>query len=180
MATEVAMVWSAQRQRKFTTEDTSYGAPSDLREEVADVLERLSQLLMAHTSRKVLVADDTAGAPDVVALQEDVRFYGQVSAAWADVPADAFPHCGAGFGSTVVVEDLDHGARESFTLMAGPLLDIDAGQVSLASPIGMALLGVKKGAVVTVRTPHRLRRLQVVSVRTLQDRIMEHNTLPAA
>jgi transcription elongation factor GreA len=71
----------------------------------------------------------------------------------------------------VVVEDVDRAVRETYTLMTGALLDIDAGQVSLASPIGQALLGVDAGAVVTVQAPQRRRTLRVLSVCTLRDRL---------
>ena len=98
-------------------------------------------------------------------------FFGQVAAAWADVPEGSLPSTGAGFGSEVVVEDLDQCVRETLTLMTGAHLDIDGGQVSLASPIGQALLGAEEGDIVSVQTPHRLRRLRVVEVHTLQSRI---------
>lgn len=150
-----------------TQEDTA----RTLQEGVAEALERLSQLLVAHATRNVMTAEPNLTIASITATQEAVRFLGQVTAAWPEVPDGALPPRGAGFGSTVVVEDLDEGVRETFTLMIGALLDIDAGQVSLASPIGQALLGAEEGDVVRVQTPHRLRRLLVVSVRTLQSRI---------
>jgi hypothetical protein len=156
------------------------GAPAvALRDEVADVLERLSQQVAAQASwvARSSGIDPSPRTPDI---QEAVRFLGQVVAAWPDVPADALPARGAGFGSTVLVEDLDRGVREMFTLMAGPLLDIDAGQVSLASPVGHALLAAAAGDTVSVATPQRLRRLRVLSVRTLHDRVAEAASIPAA
>ena len=92
----------------------------------------------------------------------------------SELPADAIPAEGAGFGSTVFVWDIERHTRESFTLMTGPLLDIDADHVSLASPIGRALLGVKAGDMVFVETPQRRRQLYVLAVRTLQQRLEEH------
>jgi hypothetical protein len=144
-----------------------------LREDVSDALERLSQLLVTPTTRGVTAADPAPAALGLKRVQETVRFLGQVVAAWGDIPDNAVPSRGAGFGSTVLVEDPDHGDRETFTLMAGALLDFDAGQVSLASPIGQALLGAVENEVVSVQTPQRLRRLRVLQVQTLQDRIAE-------
>lgn len=142
-----------------------------LHAEVAEALERLSQHLVAHTSCGMMSAEPSPAVP--ASAQEDVRFFGQVAASWADVPDGALPHTGAGFGSAVVVEDLDLGVRETFILMTGALLDIDGGQVSLASPIGQALLGAEEGDIVSVQTPHRLRKMRVVDVRTLQRRIAD-------
>lgn len=168
------MVKSTQQ---TTARPANGGAQRDtattLQQGVAEALERLSQLLVAHATRDVMAAEPDQIVPSITAAQEAVRFLGQVTAAWADVPDGALPPRGAGFGSTVVVEDLDEGVRETFTLMTGAFLDIDAGQVSLASPIGQALLGAEEGDIVRVQTPHRLRRLLVVSVHTLQSRIAD-------
>jgi hypothetical protein len=167
------MVSLAERTKKHINGVSREASTATLHDEVAEVLERLSRLLVAHASRDVLAVEPGPAAPTIRAAQEDVRFFGQVAAAWADVPDGALPHTGAGFASAVVVEDLDQGVRETFTLMTGALLDIDDGQVSLASPIGQALLGAEEGDVVSVQTPHRLRRLRVVEVRTLQSRIAD-------
>lgn len=164
----------AQRTNNDPVSGASQGATwTTLHEEVTKALERLSQLLVTHTSRNVMTAEPDPAAPTIRAAQEAVRFFGQVAAAWADVPDGALPPTGAGFGSAVVVEDVDQGVHETFTLMTGALLDLDGGQVSLASPIGQALLGAEAGDIVNVPTPHRLRRLRVVEVRTLQSRIAE-------
>jgi transcription elongation GreA/GreB family factor len=74
------------------------------------------------------------------------------------------PEEGAGFGSRVRLLDLDSGARLDYTLMAGDAIDLDAGQISLASPVGQALLGRGEGDEVSVRTPLGARRLRVLRV----------------
>lgn len=144
-----------------------------LREQVEQVLERLSRRLVTHAPA---AADSRNGGPasaELLAMQRNVRFLGQLTAAWASLPAEALPAVGAGFGSTVDVEDVEDGTRATYTLMAGPVIDIDADQVSLASPVGQALLGARPGDTVTVEAPLRRRRLRVHGVRTLQDRIRE-------
>jgi transcription elongation GreA/GreB family factor len=167
------MVRAAQRTVRPSANGKSNGALTrTLRDNVSDALERLSRLLVRHATPG-MTAGDPAPATGLKYVQETVRFLGQVLAAWGDIPENAIPPRGAGFGSTVLVEDLDRGIRETFTLMAGALLDFDAGQVSLASPIGQALLGAVEHEVVSVQTPQRLRRLRVLQVQTLQDRIAE-------
>jgi hypothetical protein len=148
-------------------------AGASLREQVADALERLSRVLLEY-SRERLPLEDRSEAllpTEIVRVQDTVRFLGQVVAGWGELPEEAIPEEGAGFGSVVVVEDVDRAVRETYTLMTGALLDIDAGQVSLASPIGQALLGAEAGAVVTVQAPQRQRTLRVLSVCTLRDRL---------
>jgi transcription elongation GreA/GreB family factor len=102
-------------------------------------------------------------------LERRARFLGQVLAGLAGAGAEAFPPEGAALGSTVVVEDVDTGKKEQYTLMTGAVLEIDSDQVSLASPIGHALLGRKPGEVVVVETPQRTRRLKIVSLTRLED-----------
>lgn len=140
-----------------------------LRSRVEVAVENLSRLQL----RDADVLDSEGTHVRAGPAQQWVRFFGQVLAAWPNVPDEAFPDDGAGFGATVHVEDVDTGAREAYTLMTGALLDIDAGQVSLASPIGQALLGVAPGAAVAIDTPQRVRRLRVLEVRTLQQKLQE-------
>lgn len=136
-----------------------------MRDEVGETLERLSRLLVQRAP------DPLAAGTRGDEVRDGVRFLGQIVAGWQQLAEDALPDDTAGFGSTVEVEDVDSGDRESYTLMTGALLDIDAGQVSLASPIGQALLGSEAGAVVTVEAPQRRRTLRVLSVLTLRDRL---------
>jgi hypothetical protein len=146
-----------------------------LRGQVESTLERLSRMLVQH------VPHDERSMQSHNSVGDTVRFLGQLAAGWASAPPEAFPVTGAGFGSEVVVEDVDHGVRATYTLMAGPLLDIEQGHVSLASPIGRALLGRREREVITVQTPQRRRRLRVVSVRTLREQLADTPTRkPAA
>ena len=70
----------------------------------------------------------------------------------------------AGNGSRVRVLDLKTGEDDVFTLVPGEEVDPDAGDVSLASPIGQALLGRKAGETVRVATPRGERTLAVLCV----------------
>ena len=83
-----------------------------------------------------------------------------------NLPADR-----VGFGSKVSVEDLDAGEVFDFTIVAGDFLDLDAGQVSLASPIGRGLLGARLNEEVDVSLPMGERRYKIVSLRTLPEQL---------
>ena len=79
----------------------------------------------------------------------------------------SMPHDRVGFGSSVKVLNLSVQEEESFTIVAGDFMDLDAGQVSLASPIGRGLLGAREGEEVVVRLPIGERRFRVLELRTL-------------
>ncbi len=72
-----------------------------------------------------------------------------------------------GFGSTVTINDLDLDEDFTFTITAGDFIDLDAGQVSLASPIGRGLLGAKEGDEVTIKLPAGERRYKLLRLTTL-------------
>ncbi|MDH3423041.1 MAG: transcription elongation factor GreA [Gemmatimonadota bacterium] len=76
-----------------------------------------------------------------------------------------------GFGSKVTIKDEGTGDDFIFTITAGDFIDLDGGQVSLASPIGQGLLGAKEGQVVTVKLPRGERRYKVLTLVTLPQQL---------
>ena len=72
-----------------------------------------------------------------------------------------------GFGSTVTIHDIDLDEDFTFTITAGDFIDLDAGQVSLASPIGQGLLGAEEGEEVTIKLPAGARQYQIVELSPL-------------
>jgi transcription elongation factor GreA len=100
-------------------------------------------------------------------MQLRVRRLGQFVAGLAMLDPQTLWYDRAGFGSSVVIQNLDTRERTSYTLVTGDVIDVDEDQVSLASPIGQALLGRRAGDRVTVATPQGTRRFRIVSVETL-------------
>jgi transcription elongation factor GreA len=78
-----------------------------------------------------------------------------------------------GFGSKVKIRDLDLGEDFDFTIVAGDFIDLDAGHVSLASPIGRGLLGAKAGQEVSVQLPAGERRYKILDLVTLPQQLDE-------
>jgi transcription elongation factor GreA len=76
-----------------------------------------------------------------------------------------------GFGSQVTITDIEMGEDFTFTITAGDFIDLDAGQVSLASPIGKGLLGAKPGQEVTVNLPAGVRRYKILTLTTLPQQL---------
>ena len=78
-----------------------------------------------------------------------------------------------GFGSKVKIHDLGMDEEFTFTITAGDFIDLDAGQVSLASPIGQGLLGAKEGEEVTIELPMGERQYKVLELSTLPQQMEE-------
>lgn len=72
-----------------------------------------------------------------------------------------------GFGSRVTVKDLRSGDSETYVLAFGDFIDLDSGQISMASPLGQALLGKSVGDEVVLQLPRGERRLRVEELTTL-------------
>ena len=79
------------------------------------------------------------------------------------------PNDKVGLGSKVVVQDEKTGSKETYNLVFGDALEFDESQVTMASPIGRALLGKAKGDVAFLRLPTMVRQLKVVDLRTIHD-----------
>lgn len=85
----------------------------------------------------------------------------------SNIDLTAIPKDRVGFGSRVTVKDLKTKDVEVYTLVFGDLIDVDTGQISLASPLGQALLGKKVGDKVTLTLPRGERQLRVEELTTL-------------
>ena len=69
-----------------------------------------------------------------------------------------------GLGSSVTVVDMVTNEQETFVVVLAEMMDIDAGHISLASPLGRALKGRKVGDEIALRLPHGQRQLRVVEI----------------
>lgn len=74
----------------------------------------------------------------------------------------------AGLGSVITVVDTETQEEDVYTLVLAELMDVDAGHISLASPLGQALRNRKKGEEVELRLPHTTRQLRITKLDTPQ------------
>lgn len=86
----------------------------------------------------------------------------------SQVDVSQIPHDKVGLGSRVVVEDQQTSARESYNLVFGDA-EFDEGQVSMASPIGRALVGKAVGDVTILKLPAVVRRLKIIELATIHE-----------
>lgn len=80
----------------------------------------------------------------------------------SEVPVDR-----VGFGSRVTVLDLRTKEEETYTLVFGDYIDLDSGQISVASPLGSTLIGKRVGDEVTLQLPRGERSLRIEQLTTL-------------
>jgi transcription elongation factor GreA len=86
----------------------------------------------------------------------------------ADVPKDR-----AGLGSEVTVEDLGSGEEIRYTLVIPELADGNRSFVSMASPVGKALMNRRVGDTVTITIPRGTLEYEVRRIVTLSGDVLE-------
>jgi len=67
-------------------------------------------------------------------------------------------------GTTVEIKDLDDDKSYTYMLVGTEESDPTDNKISIASPVGKALVGKSIGDEISVRTPKRLRRLKILSI----------------
>ena len=85
----------------------------------------------------------------------------------AEIANTEAPTDRVGLGSRVTVIDLETDEQETFQLVLAEMMDLDAGHISLASPLGRALKDRKVGEEVSLQLPTLNRRLRVIELITV-------------
>src|SRR6266851_2639202 len=73
----------------------------------------------------------------------------------------------SGYGSKIVVLDVQKDVRVEYRLVSSEEVDAEKGQISTTSPIGRALLNRKVGDEVQVTTPAGSKEFEVVELQTI-------------
>ena len=71
-----------------------------------------------------------------------------------------------GFGSRVKLQNIANGEVVEYNIVFGDYIDLDSNQISMASPIGRALLGKRLGDEVIVRLPRCDRTYRIIELIT--------------
>ncbi|MGV8075524.1 MAG: transcription elongation factor GreA [Syntrophobacteraceae bacterium] len=79
-------------------------------------------------------------------------------------PPDKGDNGGVIFGRTVVMEDLETGEVATYRLVGPYEADVQAGTISVTSPLGKALIGKEEGSEVRVQTPKGVRNFEIIEV----------------
>jgi len=148
-----------------------------LEAEIGQLVHELNVILPHRIEKAVELGDlkENAEYKSAIERQQFVQLrMGHLSKRMSDlskINVEEMPHDRVGFGSQVEIHDLAMDEMSSFTVVAGDFMDLDGGQVSMASPIGQGLLGARKGEEVTIKLPVGERRFKIVDLVTLPDQM---------
>ena len=93
-----------------------------------------------------------------------IRFLQKVLEHSRVVDQDALPKDRVCLLSRVAFTNLSTGARMSFQIVSPHEMDLEAGKISLKSPIGAALMGKKVGEIAEAQVPSGTVRLRIESI----------------
>jgi transcription elongation factor GreA len=68
------------------------------------------------------------------------------------------------FGATVELEDLENGQKAKYQIVGDDEADLEAGKISISSPIARALIGKEEGDVATFSSPGGNREVEILNV----------------
>ena len=146
-----------------------------LSEEAEKLRHELNITLPAEIRRAVEMGDLRENSEYKEALERQ-RFVqarlGQLASRLSKLSAidpSQIPTDRVGLGAKVVVEDQDSKERETYQFVFGDALEFDEGHVTMASPIGRAMLDKKKGEIVLLKLPARTRKLKIVQLVTIHE-----------
>jgi transcription elongation factor GreA len=69
-----------------------------------------------------------------------------------------------GFGSVVTLENLDNGGQVTYQIVGPDESDIPSGKISIASPLGKALIGKEVQDEVKVQTPGGAKNYTILKI----------------
>jgi transcription elongation factor GreA len=145
----------------------------ELKNRLADEIERLThelQVILPEAIKKAVEHGDLKENSEYKSALERQQFVqarlnqltrraGELSKIdVSEIPTDRI-----GFGSQVTVVDMRTREEETYSLVFGDYIDLDGGQISVASPLGQALMGKQKGDTVSLQLPRGERKLKVKS-----------------
>ena len=81
------------------------------------------------------------------------------------------PRDRVGFGSTVILEDVESGEEKTFLIVLPEEVDASAGKISVRSPVGRALVGRQEGDEVSITAPGGVTEYTISSLTTLHDAV---------
>ena len=88
---------------------------------------------------------------------------------FALVDMTKIPRDRVGFGSTVVVLDVNKDEEVTYKLVTSEETDVNNGLISTSSPIGKGLLGKQVGDEVQIPSPGGMRTMEILSLTTIHE-----------
>ena len=151
----------------------------ELKQKLSDEVQRLQHelnVILPNEIRKAVELGDLRENSEYKSALERQQFVqarlGQLHqrlSKLAQIDISQIPLDRVGLGSRVVVEDQATRQAETYNLVFGDAMEFEDGHVSMASPIGRALVGKAVGDVVVLKLPTLTRKLKIKELATIHE-----------
>jgi transcription elongation factor GreA len=85
------------------------------------------------------------------------------------IDVSRLPHDRVGYGSTVLLYDLDNSEELTYKLVMAEDANVAESKISTSSPVGRGLMGRSEGEEVEITTPAGKRRFEIIKLTTIHD-----------
>ena len=153
----------------------------ELKQKLGDEVEKLSHelnVVLPNEIRKAVELGDMRENSEYKAALERQQFVRarleqlrQRLSKLSQIDMSQIPLDKVGLGSRVVVQCQDTNTKETYLLVFGDSENFDEGHVTLASPIGRALIGKAVGDNVLLKLPARTRKLRILELKTIHEAV---------
>jgi transcription elongation factor GreA len=148
-----------------------------IKQKLADEIDRLTHeltVILPDAIRKAVELGDLSENAEYKSALERQQFVQarlnhltQRAGELSKIDATALASDRIGFGSRVKLQDLATKEIIEYSIVFGDYIDLDTNQISMASPIGRALLNHAKDEEVTVNLPRGARTFRILELVTL-------------
>lgn len=155
----------------------------EIREKISHEVERLLHELnvtLPHAIEKAVELGDLRENADYKSALERQQFVQarlnhltQRLSELGKIDVAGIPRDRVGFGSRLRVVEVASGTETEYTIVSGDYIDLDAGHISMASPLGRAFLGSREGDEIEVQLPAGLRRYRILTLVTLPEMVAD-------
>jgi transcription elongation factor GreA len=146
---------------------------NDLRVLLSDEMERRADELVSLLDDKFSSNGNGTENEHVRAVQDRIRIVGALIASLDGADPSSVARGRIGLGSIVRVRDLESNETQTFTVVPFDLVDGTRDRVTLASPVGQAVMGARTGDTVDIATPSHSRSVSIEHVTTIWDSLDE-------
>jgi transcription elongation factor GreA len=146
---------------------------NDLRVLLSDEMERRADELVSLLAETLSSNGNGTENEHVSAVQDRIRIVGALIASLNGTDPASVARGRVGLGSVVRVRDLDSYETQTFTIVPIDLVDGTENRVTLASPVGQAIMGARPGDTVDISTPSHSRSVSIEHVTTIWDSLNE-------
>lgn len=151
----------------------------ELKQKLGDEVEKLTHelnVVLPNEIRKAVELGDLRENSEYKAALERQQFVqarlGQLRqrlSKLSQIDMNQIPSDKVGLGSRVVLQCQDTSVKETYYLVFGDSENFEDGHVTLASPIGRALLNKSVGDDILLKLPSRVRRLRILELKTIHE-----------